>query len=134
MTWKLLVGVLLFPYAIAVLLTAAMTLDNDISNSSPDFAGFVNRAANPEEITVDQPTIGTSNPISTALSYVKTTTGWLGFLARAVALQGPIWEPWTAPIRFLILVLAGPALLMFTIQLAQALSFFIGGIFGRVAP
>lgn len=132
MTWKLLVGVLLFPYAIAVLLTAVMTLDNDVSGT--DFAGFVDRAVNPEEITVDQPTIGTANPISTAISFVKTTTGWLGFLARAVALQGPIWEPWTAPIRFLILVLAGPALLMFTIQLAQALSFFIGGIFGRVAP
>ena len=135
MNWKLLVGLFAGPYLIAVFLTAIGGLTENPETGSEDYVRFLDAAGNVQEILVDNPTGGSGqNPITTEISYPQTPVGWISFLARAIAMQGSFWEPWTAPVRAVIGAFAFPALLMFTIQLYQALSFFVGGIFGRTTP
>ena len=138
MNYKLLVGILAFPWAIAAFLTGIMYQNVDISaNPSGEtaaVASFLNSAANPNESRISVPAVGsTNNPIGTEISYPTTGPGWLSNLAHSVSLTGPLWPAWTAPIRFMIYIFVAPALLMLTIMLAQAFSFFISSIFGRVA-
>jgi hypothetical protein len=135
MTWKLLMAVILVPYAFLVMVTAAVNLSNNFSTDSPDYVAFMNSAASPREVTIDTYTVGSSQaPVSTQKSYPDTPIGWLIFLGKAISLQSSIWEGWAQPIRFIMLVFAAPVMLFFTLQLAQAISFFIGNLFGRAAP
>ena len=139
MNYKLLVGILAFPWAIAALLTGTLYMSGDLANSASGetaaAAGFLNTIANPNEIRVSDPAVGATNVgISTDLSYPTTGPGWLSNLAHSVTLTGPIWPAWTAPIRYIIYVFVSPALLMLTVMLAQALSFFVSSIFGRATP
>lgn len=139
MNWKLIVGIMVVPYAIAALVTGAMYLNADIgSNPNEDtssIASFLNASGNPQQIIVDQPTVGSGQTrVSGTLGYPTNPGSWLKFLARSATLQGPIWEPWTAPIRFFLYI--GPGVLMglITLQLIQSASFFFGGLFGRGTP
>lgn len=136
MNYKVVVGILAIPWAIAAFLTAVMYQDVDVANlpasDAAAVASFLNTSGNPESINVSEPAVGsTNNPISTTYSWVNTASDWLPALARGASLTGPIWQPWTAPIRFILYLLVAPALLMLTLSLAQAFSFFISSIFGR---
>lgn len=138
-SWKLIVGLFMIPYAAAALFTAIMYQQNDIGSvADSDVASykeFLNLAGNPQEVAIDQPGVGSNqNPISTELSYPVAPTSWLTKLGQAVSLTGPIWEPWTAPIRLFLYTMAAPALLIIAIGLMQAFSFFISSIFGRLSP
>ena len=139
MNYKLLVGILAFPWAIAALMTATMYLSGDVASSDSGEtaaqANFLNSAANPNESRISVPAVGgTNNPIGTEISYPTTGPGWLSGLAHSVTLTGPLWPQWTQPIRYILYVFVSPALLLFSIMLAQAFSFFISSIFGRVTP
>ena len=139
MNWKLLVGLFVGPFLIVTFLTLIGDQIENPANASAasvqDYARFVDAAGNVYEIQVDNPTGGSGqNPITTTISYPQSPFGWISFLARASSMQGSFFEPWTAPIRAVFGVFTFPALLMFTIALYAALSFFVGGIFGRTTP
>lgn len=139
MTWKLLVGMLVIPYAVAAFLTGILYLNADLSSvADQDTAAsiaFINKAGKPIETNIRDPAVGATNVgIATDVSYPGTAPGWLSKLAKSITLQGPMWEPWTQPIRFFLYLGAAPAMLMFTLMLVQALSFFISSILGRVSP
>lgn len=138
MNYKLLVGVLGIPWGIAALLSAVVYMNTSVADSvegdTAAVADYYNIAGNPNESRVSVPAVGgTNNPIGVEISYPTTGPGWLKGLAQSVTLTGPIWPEWTQPIRFVLYLLVAPALLMVTIALAQAFSFFISSIFGRVA-
>lgn len=138
-SWKLIVGLFMIPYGAAAIFTAVMYQTTDIGNVADtnisDYKAFLNTAGQPQEVAIDQPGAGASNiPVSGQLSYSLNPVGWVTTLGNAVALRGPIWEPWTAPIRFVLYLMAAPAILMISIGMAQAASFFFGSIFGRVSP
>ena len=138
MNYKLLVGILGLPWALAAFLTGVLYMNTDLStNASGETsatAAYYNSIANPNESRVSVPAVGgTNNPIAVEISYPTTGPGWLKNLAQSVTLTGPVWPGWTAPIRFALYLFVAPALLMLTIMLAQAFSFFISSIFGRVA-
>ncbi len=107
----------------------------DVAGSTSDFQTFANTVANPEQVSIDQATVGGStNPISGTWQFAKQSGQWLAFMARSMMLQSPIWEGWTQPIRYGIMLISIPYLFHVTIQMAGLASNFLGGIFGRVTP
>lgn len=132
-------GIFFFMWAIMAMVTAVIELQDDpsaVGGSSTAFENFVNRTANPEEINVGDPNVGyqATNPVSTVVSYGKMAAGWLTFMAQAAMLQSPIWEGWTAPIRYGLMALSAPFLMSITFAVAGMFAGFVGGIFGRSAP
>ena len=128
-------AVILFPYLMLTMVTASANLSDDFATDSPDYVDFLNSAGNPKEVTIGTYTVGSGQaPVATDKSYPDTPVGWLLFLGRAAALDSVIWEGWAQPVRFIMLGFAAPVMLFFTLQLAQALSFFIGNLFGRATP
>ena len=139
MNLKQIMGWMLIPYAIAAMVTGVLYLDGDFANNpnedTASIAEFLNTSGNPQTLSVDQPTAGaTQNRVSASLGYPTSPVGWMGFLGKSATLTGPIWEGWTAPIRFFLYI--GPSLLLglISLQLLQSASFFLGSIFGRTTP
>lgn len=119
-------------WGVLAVITAVVELDDAPSG---DFSDFANTVANPEEVTIDQPTVGVgSNPLSTAISYGKLAAGWLIFMGRAAALQSSIWEAWTAPIRYAVMLFSIPFIWGVAKEVMSLFSNFVGGIFGRTSP
>lgn len=133
MTWKIFVGILVIPYIVAMYLTAVLSLETDVNNLGGDQQALIdlmNAGAQPYEVNINQPTIGNDTPITMSQVYPTTVTGWVGFAANAAALRGPIWEPWTTPIRMFVIALGLSALLFLTIMAFQTFGFLIGGVMG----
>jgi hypothetical protein len=137
MTYKLTVGLVLF-WVLLAMVTAVGELRTDVGQVpgvGTEVFGFANRAGNPEEVTVDQPGVGTSgNPIGTVVSYGKLATGWLVFLGRAAVLQSSIWEPWTNIFRVPIAIIGVVFLFVVAKEVMSSMTNFIGSIFGRATP
>lgn len=126
---------MLIPYAAAAFITGMMYLEGDLS-AVPDedvqsIKDFLNAAGSPQEITVENPAAASGETVGAKVSYPQTPIGWANMLARSVSLTGPIWEPWTAPIRFVLYLLAVPGLIFLSLTFMSALSNFLSRIGGR---
>ena len=133
MTWKILLGTLVIPYIVAMYVTAVLALDTNVENLPEDqqaLIDFLNASGQPYEVNINQPTIGNDAPITMTQVYPTTVTGWVGFAANAAALRGPIWEPWTTPIRMFILAMGFASLLFLTLMVFQTFGFLLGGVAG----
>jgi len=122
-------------WAILAVITAVVNLEDAPSSSAhgASYESAVNASLSPNEITIDTPTVGiSSNPINTAIAYGAMAAGWLGFIAKSAALQSSIWESWTAPIRYGLMVLMAPYMWHVVKEVAGLFSNFIGGLAGRV--
>jgi hypothetical protein len=64
-------------------------------------ADFINQSLTAEQIAIDQPSLGGSNPVSAALGFAGTSLSWVNFVVKAASLQAPWWEGWAQPIRAL---------------------------------
>ena len=121
-------------WAALAFFTATAELKSDFSDggtSSAAFASLVNTTANPNEINIDNATVGTgSNAISGTISFMGDAVGWVGYISKAAMLQSSIWEGWTQPFRVLILVLSAPFMFMLAKSVASGVTNFIGGIMG----
>lgn len=125
-------------WGMLAMITTVVELENsnaDTGGSSASFQQLANAASNPDQVNIDQATIGgATNPISGTWDMAKQAAGWLGFMAGALMLQSPIWEGWTQPIRYLIMLISIPYMFHVTITLASAATNFLGGIFGALRP
>lgn len=127
MSYRLLVIFFLL-WAGSAIVTGAVTLSSDpasASGSGSDFENFTNSVYNSEEIQVDRPVATGNNPVSSAISFGNAATGWASFLFKSAALYSPIWEGWATPIRYLILILQIPMILLVAFEGAKVLSGFI---------
>lgn len=98
---------------------------SDVEGSTSDFQDFGNTIYAGEELKLDRPVAAGDNPVSAALSFGNTAAGWVTFMFKSAALDSPIWEGWAAPIRYAILVLQIPLLLLLLLEGARVLSGFI---------
>ena len=117
-----------FLWMAAAVITAAVEREADPANvpgSTASFENLTNTVYSSEELSVDRPATGGSNPVSAAYSFAKTAGGWATYLFRAAALDSPIWEGWAAPIRYGLLILQLPMLLLLALEGAKVLSGFI---------
>lgn len=112
----------------AAVVTGAVEQESDpsaIGGSTGSFADVTNSVYAGEEVTIDRPISGGSNPVSAATSFATTATSTATHLFKAAALNSPIWEGWAQPIRWGILVLQMPLILLFALEGAKVLSGFI---------
>jgi len=128
-----------FIWGILALVTAVIELEDNPSNaggSASAFESFINSSINSEEVAISDPNVGyqATNPISTVVSYGKTSAGYLTFMVKSAMLDSPIWEGWTQVIRFIIMGMSAPFIFYVTINIMGMLAGFIGGIFGRAFP
>ena len=115
-------------WAVAAVLTASISVaadPSDVSGSSADFETFGNTVYSSEELELDRPVASGSNPVSAAFSFANTATDWVTYLFRSAALSHPMWEGWATGIRYFILVLQIPMLLLILFEGAKVLSGFI---------
>ena len=129
----------MFIWGILALVTAVIELEDNPSNaggSASAFESFINSSINSEEVAISDPNVGyqATKPISTVVSYGKTSAGYLTFMVKSAMLDSPIWEGWTQVIRFIIMGMSAPFIFYVTINIMGMLAGFIGGIFGRAFP
>jgi len=103
---------------------------SDTGGSSQAFEDLVNTTFATEELKVDRPVGGgiagaIGRAISTTASFGKSAVGWVGDLFNAATLNSPIWEGWAAPIRYVILALQLPLLILIGFEGAKVVSGFI---------
>lgn len=129
-------GVIFFMWAMLAMVTAIVELQDspsDVAGSASSFQSFVNTVGNPQEVGLTDPVVGfqATNPVSAVLQIGTLAGSWFKFLTQSFLLQSSIWEGWTAPIRYGIMVMSAPFLLSITLTLTQMFANFFGGIFGR---
>ena len=83
----------------------AISLLGTTSNS--DASNFINAAVSAEQIEIDQPTVGGTNPISAAFGFAGTSLDWVNLVAKSASLQAPWWEGWMTPIRAIFITVSG---------------------------
>ena len=123
-------------------ITMVVELDSSpaaVGGSTGDFQEFANLAGNPDVVGIDSATIGSSaGGISGAVAgvwdFTKQAAGWMSFFARSLLLQSPIWEDWTQPVRYAIMLISIPYFLHVTTVFLSSASSMIGGIAGRLLP
>lgn len=129
-------------WGILATVTMVVELDSNptsVGGSTGDFQEFANLAGNPDVVGIDSATIGNSaGGISGAVAggwdFVKQAVGWMTFFARSLLLQSPIWEDWTQPIRYAIMLISIPYFLHVTTVFLSSASSMVGGIAGRLLP
>lgn len=112
----------------AAVVTGAIEQEPDpsaVGGSTESFADLTNSVFASEEVKIDRPISGGSNPVSAATSFASTAADTATHLFRSAALISPIWEGWAQPIRWGILVLQMPLVLLFALEGAKVLSGFI---------
>lgn len=97
----------------------------EVAGSSADFQDFGNTIYAGQETKLDRPIASGNDPIAAAWSFGNTAAGWVTFMFKSAALSSPIWEGWAAPIRYTILVLQIPMLLLLLMDGVRILSGFI---------
>ncbi len=121
------------PWAVMALLGALSTMATspDAGTSGAAYGSFINTLANPSEVGLDTPTIGSgSNPIGMAWEMAKQGVGWLGFMANAALLNYDfLLDGWLAMVRYFMLALAAPLMFMLARDGVQMLGNLVGGIF-----
>lgn len=125
--------------ATVTMVTTLESSPNAVGGSTGDFQQFANLAGNPDVVGIDEATLGSSEGgiaggIAAAWDFAKLAVGWMTFIARSMLLQSPIWEGWTQPIRYAIMLISIPYLLHVTTVFASAASNMIGGIAGLLRP
>lgn len=131
MSWKVIAGLFTLPYLFMLFVQGIGGQVVDPGTISADYDYFIDSAGNVQVVEVANPTGGSGeNPITTTVTYPTDIVGWLGSLTRFATLGDVFHSTWSQPFRAGIMALNAPAVLMFGIYLKQALSFFIGGIFG----
>ncbi len=89
---------LMFVWLLVAFITGISLLQ---SGATSDPKNFINQALTAEQIEIDQPTLGGSNPVSAALGFAGTSLSWVNFVVKSASLQAPWWEGWAQPIRAL---------------------------------
>ena len=122
-----LIGFFALLWMAAAVLTGAVTQDDPsvAGGSSQSFEDFVGNTYEAQETQIDRPVTGGNTPISAALSYATAAVNWVTYLWNSASLSGPLWEGWAAPIRYTILVLQLPFLLLLLFEGAKILGGFI---------
>ena len=112
--------------------TMIVSLDNSASSvggSTASFQSLANTVANPQAVGLDEVTLGdATNPISGGIEFVQMAVGWVVFIARSLMLQSPIWEGWTQPIRWGIMLISLPYMWHVTTVMMGAMTNMSGGI------
>ena len=134
-------AIFFFIWGISAIFTAIIELEDNpgnVAGSAAGFEGFINRIGNPENISVTDPNLGyqaiqDQTTAGTVMEYGKMSVGWLKFLGKSFVLDSPIWSGWAAPIRYILITMAAPFMMIITLQVASMVSNFIGGIFGRAS-
>lgn len=125
--YKMLMFFCLFVWGGAALVTGAVTSSQpgDAGGSAQSVQDFGNTVFAGQEARLDRPVATGNNPVSAALSFGNAAVGWVTFLFNSATLDSPIWEGWAQPIRWTILLLQLPMLLLLTLEGARILSGFI---------
>jgi hypothetical protein len=120
------------PYLFMLLLQGIGDQVTGASSINADYAYFIDAAGNVQQVQISTPTggAGADAAVTTDVQYPTDVLGWLGSLARFATLGDVFRSTWSQPFRAAFMALAAPGLLMLSIYLKQALSYFIGGIFG----
>ena len=124
------------PWAVMAILNALMNLSvRPAAGSSGEAAeSFINTIANPSQVAVDQPTIGTGGAgLGGLWSAANLAIDWLVFLANAAALNHSFFEGQLVMVRYLLLAMTAPLLFVLAAGFAGIMTNMIGGVFGRVA-
>lgn len=136
MTYK--VSALMFIlWGLLAAVTMVVTLDTDSSSvggSTENFTSLADTIVNPDTVGISDATIGDDTSIvGGTWDFVKQAVGWVGFMFRSMMLQSPIWESWTQPIRWGIMLISIPyGFHVVTVMMSTA-SNMIGGI-GKLIP
>lgn len=112
----------------SAVITAAVETVPDPSDAtgSADFESLQNSVFATEELTGDRPVVSSdTGVISASWSIAKTSVGYVGDMFRAASLSSSIWEGWALPIRYVILTLQLPMLLLLALEGAKVLSGFV---------
>lgn len=115
-------------WAIAAVITGAVTLNTDPASAGGSSAAFESLADNvfdAEELQIDEPKNSSRDPISAAFSFAKSAVGQVTFIFQSAMLQSEIWEGWASWIRYGILALQLPFLILLLMEGAKILSGFI---------
>ncbi len=132
MSWKLMTAFAI-PWAVMAMLGALsiMATEPAAGTSGAAYGSFINTLANPTEVGLDTPTIGSgSNPIGLAWEMAKQGSNWLGFMANAALLNYDfLMDGWLGLVRYFMLAMAAPLMFMVARDGVQMLGNLVGGIF-----
>ena len=109
MTYK--VSAMMFVlWGMLAMVTTIVELENSptsVGGSTANFESFANTIANPDQVGISDASLGdATNPIAGGWGFIKQGAGWVTFMARSLLLQSPIWEGWTQPIRYGIMLIS----------------------------
>ena len=100
-----------------------------LMQSGGDDAAFdlVNQSLTAEQIAIDQPSLGGTNPVSAALGFAGTSLSWVDFLVKSASLQAPWWEGWAQPIRAILVTLGAAYVMALIWEGLKTLAQFVPG-------
>lgn len=97
------------------------------SGGQSDAIDFINQSLSAEQIEIDQPSLGGSNPVSAALGFAGTSLSWVNFVVKSASLQAPWWEGWAQPIRAIFITLGGAYVIGLIWEGLKTLAQFVPG-------
>jgi len=115
---------LMFIWLLAAFITGISLL---ASGGQSDAIDFINQSLSAEQIEIDQPSLGGSNPVSAALGFAGTSLSWVNFVVRSASLQAPWWEGWAQPIRAIFITLGGAYVIGLIWEGLKTLAQFVPG-------
>ena len=115
---------LMFIWLLAAFITGISLLQSGVES---DASNFINQALSAEQIEIDQPSLGGSNPVSAALGFAGTSLSWVNFVVKAASLQAPWWEGWAQPIRAIFVTLGGAYVIGLIWEGLKTLAQFVPG-------
>ncbi len=98
-----------------------------MSGGESDAANFINQSLTAEQIEIDQPSLGGTNPVSTALGFAGTSLAWVDFVVKSASLQAPWWEGWAQPIRALFVTVSAAYVIGLIWEGLRTLARFVPG-------
>ena len=117
--------------------TMIVELENDqsaVGGSTQNFESLANTVANPDQVGLSDVTLGDdTSVIGGTWDFIKQGKDWVLFMGRSLMLQSPIWEGWTQPVRWAIMLISIPYMLHVIVVMMSAATNMIGGI-SRIIP
>lgn len=102
-------------------------IGNLTTTENSDAQNFINASINAEQIEIDQPTVGGTNPISAAFGFAGTSLDWVNLVVKSASLQAPWWEGWMAPIRAIFITIGGAYVIGLIWEGLKTLAQFVPG-------
>ncbi len=115
---------MMFIWLMAAFITGISLLSSGLDDPAVD---FINQSLSAEQIEIDQPSLGGSNPVSAALGFAGTSLSWVNFVVKSASLQAPWWEGWAQPIRAVFVTLGGAYVIGLIWEGLKTLAQFVPG-------